>query len=258
MNTNQAYVQAIRDCVSCGYEVSPRGMLTYECIQHTVTFDMTSPVITIPERELDYQFMVAEAHWILSGDDKLNDFIRKNLEKYSDDGITMNGAYGKPFVEQLVNVVETLRRDRESRQAVMTIWQRNPKPSKDIPCTVAMQWLIRDGMLHCNVFMRSQDVWLGLPYDLFSFSMMSAYLLLGLNTLGAPIKLGTINITAGSRHLYSRHAEKASYMCADGDTRKNLIIDIHKVFNPGVLLTDLDVIRQYPNDRVLSRIKVYL
>lgn len=258
MSTNEAYIQAIRDCVSCGDEVAPRGMASYEVIQHTVEFDMTQPIITIPERELDYQFMVAEAHWILSGDDKLNDFIRKNLEKYSDDGLKMYGAYGVPFLEQLNNALYRLEEDIYTRQAVMTIWHRNPGISKDIPCTVAMQWICRMGVLHCNVFMRSQDAWLGLPYDLFNFSMMSAKVLLNLREKYPHLKLGMLRITAGSRHLYARHLERSQDLCADYTSGNNLVIDIHKFISPDKLLNCLWFIRQYPSSQLIPIIKANL
>lgn len=255
MSTNIAYLDAIRDCISCGQEVSPRGMLTHECIGHTVEIDMNSPIITIPERGLDYNFMVAEALWILSGEDKLNDFIRKNLEKYSDDGVTMNGAYGVPYVEQIDYMVYTLLKDPDSRQAVMTLWQRNPGPSKDIPCTVAMQFLLRDGYLHCCVFMRSNDVWLGLPYDIFSFSMMTLAVLIKLQ---ATLSLGTLKITAGSRHLYARHLEVAGDLCVGGDCGDNLVINTHGFISPDDLKNELDMIRNAPSNKTLSTLRKIL
>lgn len=250
--TDSTYMKAIRECMF-GDVVSPRGMASRELIQHTVEFDMTRPVITIPGRELDYQFMVAEAHWILSGDDKLNDYIRRNLEKYSDDGKTMYGAYGVPFVGQLISVCHALIGDWQTRQAVMTLWQRSPKASKDIPCTVAMQWLIRDDKLHCNVWMRSQDVWLGLPYDLFSFSMMSARIMVGFKTSYPSLTLGTLRITAGSRHLYERNYERAHNLVTSWNYGDISVIYNHRFISPDSLLNVLGSLRNYPNDQVLLK-----
>lgn len=251
--TNETYIQAIRDCVSCGDEVAPRGHKSYEVLQHTMSFDMTQPVITIPERELDYQFMVAEAHWILSGDDKLNDFIRKNLLKYSDDGVTMYGAYGVPFIHQVNHVIGSIVKDCYTRQAVITLWHRNPINSKDIPCTVAMQFMYRMGKLHCNAFMRSQDVWLGLPYDLFSFSMMSAWIVIRLSEVGVPCTLGTLNITAGSRHLYDKHLEQSQDLCAGWNDGENKVIYNHMFIQPDTLMNVLGGLRHYPNDQLLLK-----
>lgn len=249
--TDSAYMKAIRECM-LGDVVSPRGMASRELIQHTVEFDMTRPVITIPGRELDYQFMVAEAHWILSGDDKLNNYIRRNLEKYSDDGKTMYGAYGVPFAEQMSYICQKLWEDRDTRQAVMTLWERNPRVSKDIPCTVAMQWLIRDDKLHCNVFMRSQDVWLGLPYDLFSFSMMSAKIMLHLKETYVELTLGTLRITAGSRHLYERNYQRVHNLANSWNYGDITVIYNHRFISPMTLVSYLGIIRMCPSDQVIE------
>lgn len=236
--------------VSCGDEVSPRGQMTYECLAHTVQFDMNCPIINIPERELDYNFMVSEAFWILSGNDKLDAFVRKNLEKYSDDGETMFGAYGPPFVEQLPYVVSTLSEDPMSRQVCMSLWQRSPRKSKDIPCTMSLQWLIRNEVLHMTVFMRSQDAWLGLPYDLFTFSMMSAVIACSLQR-----RLGTLTIHAGSRHLYDRHLEVSQDLCAGWTDGENLTTNTHNFSSPGLILHAIGALRNCPKDNILAQMR---
>ena len=261
MNANNEYIQALRDMVTCGDEVSPRQQPTYEVTGHCVVFDMQRPIITIPERELDYKFMAAEAYWILNGKADLDSYVRKNLEKYSDDGKTMFGAYGPPIKEQLDYVVDVLLKDSDTRQACLTIWTRNPRVSKDIPCTLAMQFMLRQGLLHCNVFMRSQDVWLGLPYDLFTFSMVSLMVIAKMHEikelaeLPANILLGDLKIFAGSRHLYHRNMETSEDLCVswtDGD-----IFDINtlRIIKPDYLMCALDYARNAQGDEVLSRIK---
>lgn len=188
-------------------EVSPRGMKTKEMVGSCIEMNMRYPVVSCPQRKLSYAFMAAEALWIISGSNRL-DFhpeIRKKLERFSDDGFTNNGAYGVRFLEQLSFVVETLRKDPDSRQAVMLIWQPRPKPSKDIPCTVALQYVVRNNVLHTNVFMRSSDVWMGLPYDMFSFTMMSMVVAI---ELGIP-DLGRMTMMFGSSHLYASNWAEA-------------------------------------------------
>jgi thymidylate synthase len=185
-------------------------MKTKELVGSTVEVAMRYPVVSCPERKLGYNFMAAEACWILSGSDRL-DFhpeIRKKLEPYSDDGYSTNGAYGPPFLKQLSYCANALSKDPDSRQAVMTIWERTPKPSKDIPCTVALQFMIRHDILHTNVFMRSSDVWMGLPYDIFSFTMMSMVV-----AIEAGVKdLGRLTMFLGSSHLYERNWADAQEM----------------------------------------------
>jgi hypothetical protein len=129
----------------------------------------------------------------------------RHIASFSDDGHYFSGAYGPKVVDQLRYVIDSLVKDPDSRQAVLTIWRENPRDSRDIPCTVAIQWLVRDGELHCVDTMRSSDVWLGIVYDWFNFSMLSAYVLLLLRERNAAfneVGLGTLRLTAGSEHLY--------------------------------------------------------
>ena len=98
----------------------------------------------------------------------------------------------------------------------MTIWRPNPRDSKDIPCTVSIQWLIRDNTIHCIDNMRSSDIWLGWPYDIFNFTMLTGYIMLLLRERGIDnLKLGNIYLNAGSQHLYSNNFEAAEKILTD-------------------------------------------
>lgn len=200
-----------------GRGVSPRGQLTKELPQHTVEVDMRHPVLAVPARKLSSKFLAAEAYWILSGDDSVSGIRpwNEHIAQFSDDGEHFFGAYGPRVVDQLPYVVATLLRDRDSRQAVITTWREKPPVTKDVPCTICFEFLIRDGKLNLHVFMRSSDVWLGLPYDCFNFSMLAHLVCCRLNIAAANldnqqyVTPGTLYLTAGSSHLYERDFEKA-------------------------------------------------
>lgn len=198
--------------------VAPRGLATVEILAPTIQTYLVSPVISVPERKLSLKFMAAEAYWILSGDNKVETIAPycENISRFSDNGVDFFGAYGPRFREQLGHVVETLHNDPFSRQAVLTLWRPNPAPSKDIPCTVAMSFLIRGGVLHQTVFMRSSDAWLGLPYDIFNFSMIGLLVTSLLNakrrrhaTEGELVRPGMLTIVPASFHLYTSNLEAA-------------------------------------------------
>ena len=125
-----------------------------------------------------------------------------SIVKYSDDGNIFYGAYGPQIKPQIDYVINKIIEDINTRQAVATIWIRNPNPSKDIPCTVSVQWLVRDGVLHCINTMRSSDLWLGWPYDIFNFTMLTALIGLKLKENGVAVELGNITLQTGSQHLY--------------------------------------------------------
>lgn len=209
---------------------SPRGLKIKELLDDPFETSMEYPILSIPERKLGYRFMVREAWWILDGRNTVDTIANysKAISTFSNDGIHFDGSYGPRVVDQIRYIVDTLEKDPDSRQAVMTIWRPNPRDSKDIPCTISVQWFIRNNVIHCIDTMRSSDIWLGLPYDVFNFTMLTGYIMLCLRERGVTPKLGTISVNAGSRHLYENQFQKAKYILEhDIDLDEN-----YKPFDP--------------------------
>lgn len=209
MPMNPVWKDLISEVIYSGRRVVPRGQPTLEIVGSTIIVDATRPVVTIRSREMGYRFLAAEAAWILSGDNRLATIVpySKKMAEFSDDGVTLFGSYGTKLIEQLDYVVATLNRDPDSRQAVVNIWREVPPPTKDVPCTLSYQFLIRDRRLHIVVSMRSSDIWLGVVYDIPSAAMIAAYVLLSL--ADKDLALGNVYQVAGSRHLYERDFAKA-------------------------------------------------
>ena len=205
-SADEAWVDTILAITTTGNGVPPQrsigagGKASFEILQHTLVFDMQYPIVTI-KPNTSWLYMAAEAMWILDGSSRLSycPEITRIQTPYSDNGETLSGAYGPAFLKQKNYILKTLNNDRFTRQAVMTIWKREPKPSKDIPCTTSLQFIIRNDLLHVLVTMRSSDVGKGLPYDMFSFACMAAKIA---SLLDDPVELGSCYITAGSRHIY--------------------------------------------------------
>lgn len=148
--------------------------------------------------------MVAEWLWIQAGRQDVESIAKYNskIANYSDDGVTFTGAYGPRLAQQWNWVIENLKHDPDSRQAVMTIFSPSPGTSKDIPCTLSLQVFQRFGMLHGIVTMRSQDLWLGLPHDFFNFSQM-------VNGLAGELGYtpGSLTFNVGSSHIYQHNCD---------------------------------------------------
>lgn len=216
VTASSAWLQNIELIRLHGDPVRARGRNTRELQHHTVVVDMRYPVTAVPARKLSYQFMAAEAFWILSGDDTVQGIApwNKHISQFSDDGRTFFGAYGPRIKEQLPSVLAALTNDEETRQAVITTWRPSPPASKDVPCTVAFVFQIRRGFLDLSVFMRSSDAWLGVPYDIFNFSML-AHLVCGLlneKLIGRSVTPGVLRLTAASAHLYEDDLHAAAVM----------------------------------------------
>lgn len=156
---------------------------------------------------------LGELLWILAGSNAL-DFIEYYISGYtnsSDDGQTIYGAYGPRMFgrrpnDQLARVISSLKNKADSRQAVVQLFDRRDtlEYHSDIPCTCTLQFVIRDRRLHMLTSMRSNDAWLGLPHDVFAFTMIQE---LVARSLG--VELGEYRHSVGSLHLYERDNKKA-------------------------------------------------
>lgn len=207
LGVNHSYPALLDMIFKTGHTVNPRDQKTLEISPLTLHIeDARRCVLTIPDRKLNYSFMVAECFWIMMGRDdvKMISHYNKNIGQFSDDGESFVGAYGPRIVDQLPYAMRTLRDDPSSRQAVILIWQRHLPKTKDVPCTLTMQFLAREGKLHAIVNMRSSDAWLGIPYDVFNFAMILAAIAGDLN-----YGVGSLTINIGSSHLYERHWDRA-------------------------------------------------
>jgi len=184
-----------------GKETAPRGKKIKE--QLNMSLHVTHPrgnILVNKARNLGYRAMVAEWLWIASGTDLLAPLLQynKNYEGFSDDGITLYGAYGPRIRKAWHQVVEVLKKDNDTRQAVLSIWAPDTRrDTKDTPCTLSLQFLIRENRLHLTVNMRSSDAWLGLPNDFYVFSQL-------LNEMACDVEhdIGSLTMNLGSSHLY--------------------------------------------------------
>jgi thymidylate synthase len=166
-------------------------------------------------RVLNPAFAVAEAVWILSGSDA--DWIlqyNQALQRFTDDG-TLQGAYGPRLrawagdVDQLDRVRTLLTRDPQSRQAVVQLFDpsRDWAGHRDVPCTLGYRFFVRDGALVMYTTMRSQDLWLGFPYDVFAATLIQELLAAWLG-----VGLGAYHHHVDSLHLYREHHAAAGAM----------------------------------------------
>lgn len=150
--------------------------------------------------------------------------------RISDDGVNSYSAYGdivfnRHGFDQIDKVIELLSQDPDSRRAVVNfnVPNANVIETKDEICTIALQFLIREGKLNCTGIMRSNDIWFGLPYDTVFFTEIQKYIAHRLN-----IEVGYYIHDVVSLHCYKRNyndVEKVIYAMAT----EKISIDIEKL-----------------------------
>lgn len=200
---DRLYPNVLEALLTHGEDIAPRGMKTKELRGATIHLQGAEHnIIRCPVRKLNYGFGCAEAIWMLAGmnDVETVNAVNKNIAAFSDNGRTFYGSYGPMLADQLPYVIGTLQSDPSSRQAVISIWRPRPGLTKDVPCTVSMQFFIRKNAVQMHVHMRSNDVWLGLPYDIFNFTTIQHMVAAELG-----LAVGSYTHHVGSLHIYEKH-----------------------------------------------------
>ena len=197
-------------------EVSRDGSVVGEicdavfCVQ-----DPTRNIVSSNIRNMPMRYAIGELAWYLSGSNRVSDISRfaKKWVDISDDGVHNNSAYGwriydKFDFDQWEYVKGLIQNDSK---AIIHIKDADNRPTKDTPCTMYLQFLLRDGKLNLSVHMRSNDIWMGVPYDMFSFCFLQMKMAMELG-----VEIGEYTHYAGSLHMYARDYEAALKNMAEG------------------------------------------
>ena len=196
-----------------GIKVAPRGLPTREILGESCrVVNPRARLFKRPCKMMSLPFAIGEFLWYLNKSNNMSEiaYYAPSLKKFSDDGITLNSAYGSrifgvhPFVRnnQWEYVKQLLKSDKSSRQAIIHIRTLKDEDilTKDHPCTLTLHFLIRDDCLNLIVNMRSNDLYMGSCYDIFSFTMFQEMMAW---ELGIP--LGFYQHSVNSWHLYEKN-----------------------------------------------------
>ncbi|WP_324729443.1 thymidylate synthase [Lysinibacillus fusiformis] len=182
------------------------------------------------KRRFNPYFALTEFSWFITGSNDLlplQHYI-KNYKKYSDDGSTLFGAYGyrlrnKFSTDQIQATIDMLKDKPDTRRAVLTIWSIEDlgKDSKDIPCNTSIMFKIRAGKLDMTVINRSNDLFLGIPYNVLMFYLLQCYIA---KEIG--IEVGFQRHFSDSLHLYEQNIK-----AVENILNHNSLEEIRKVYS---------------------------
>src|SRR5271154_2693547 len=210
---------AIQAIIADGSHICPsRG----NCTEITaVSFTLTNPRARVSRSASRGRVFSAlgELCWYLSGSGRTDDiaYYVSFYRQFDEDG-EISGAYGPRLIsfdglDQVRYVIRALRDSPPSRQAVIQLFDHQDvaAPHLDVPCTCILQYLLRDGRLSAITYMRSNDVFRGLPHDLFCFTMLQE---LVARSVGA--ELGPYHHMVGSLHMYDQAATALACYLGEG------------------------------------------
>lgn len=188
-----------------------------------VLLELTNPLARLSrtEKKTHVFSSLGELLWYLSGSNDLA-FITYYLRRYlgeSDDEKTVYGAYGPRLLkmagqhDQISNVIKVLQAKRTSKRAVIQLFDAADlaQPHREVPCTCTIQLMVRADKVHMLTNMRSNDAYLGLPHDVFAFTMLQELIARSLD-----VAVGSYKHFVGSLHLYEDHRTAAEEYLGEG------------------------------------------
>lgn len=227
---------------------------TRELLDVKIKFDnIEDNVVSI--RNISPAYLAGELLWYYTGRNDTQ-FISKFSSFWSnisDNGSTNNSAYGFLMMsafgfDQIKLVIDMLKKDPNSRRAVINLNTPNPNAitTKDEPCTIALQFIVRDGKVHATGMMRSNDIWFGFPYDIVFFTDFQKYIA---NRLG--LGYGTYTHFVTSMHLYDKDYEKVKKI-VENPTSHKIYLD-HKGFHEHLYESEYLVLHsQFPKHDLIE------
>jgi thymidylate synthase len=213
------YHQLMDRILAEGVEKRDRtGTGTLSVFGHQMRFDLADGFPLVTTKKLHLKSIVYELLWFLAGDTNvkfLNEHGVSIWDEWADKGGDLGPIYGAQWrswpardggaIDQIANVVEMIRRSPDSRRLIVTAW--NPADIERMalpPCHCLFQFYVAEGRLSCQLYQRSADAFLGVPFNIASYALLT--LMVAQVTGLAP---GEFVHTFGDAHLYLNHLEQA-------------------------------------------------
>lgn len=234
---NNDFRTCLENLMTHGQTANPRGTTTKELLNYNITLrNPRNRVITFPARKTKTEYLLGEFIWYANGSNRPDHILPyskfwANITNSGDHAGypkgTVNSNYGNRLfgfcqlpsftkgggerIDQWQETIELFKRDKDTRQAILNIHVPEDRHvgNLDTPCTISMQFFIREDHLHLIVNMRSNDVILGFTNDVFQFTMLQECMLVNLKDAYPKLKLGHYFHNAGSMHIYDRHFDMA-------------------------------------------------
>ncbi|GAA4652706.1 thymidylate synthase [Kistimonas scapharcae] len=218
------------------YKDDRTGTGTWSVFGYQMRFDLSQGFPLVTTKKCHLRSIIHELLWFLRGETNIA-YLKKNGVSIWDEWATPDGdlgpVYGKQWrswegpngevVDQIANIIEEIRANPDSRRLVVSAW--NPVVLPDVsmkprenaangkqalpPCHCLFQFYVQNGKLSCQLYQRSADIFLGVPFNIASYALLTMMI-----AQVCHLELGDFVHTFGDAHLYSNHAEQVETQLA--------------------------------------------
>ena len=214
----QQYLQLLQHILDTGVEKSDRtGTGTISTFGYQMRFDLQKGFPLVTTKKLHLKSIIHELLWFLKGETNIA-YLKENGVSIWDEWANANGelgpVYGKQWrswegangqtIDQITDVVEQIKKNPDSRRLIVSAWNVAELSQMALmPCHALFQFYIADGKLSCQLYQRSADVFLGVPFNIASYALLTMMM-----AQVCDLQPGEFIHTFGDVHIYSNHLEQ--------------------------------------------------
>lgn len=194
------------------------GTGTQSVFGHQMRFDLSEGFPLLTTKKIHLKSVIYELLWFIAGDTNVRYLQEHGVsiwDEWADENGELGPVYGRQWrswpapdgrtIDQLAEIEKTIRRDPDSRRLVVSAWNVADIDRMALPpCHCLFQFYVADGRLSCQLYQRSADVFLGLPFNIASYSLLTMMMA---QTCG--LEPGEFIHTAGDAHVYRNHFDQA-------------------------------------------------
>jgi thymidylate synthase len=207
------YLDLLADCLHKGSYREGRNGGTYGLFGRQIRFNLQHGFPLLTTKRVHFKSILVELLWFLRGDTNIK-FLKDHgvsiWDEWADENGELGPVYGKQWrdwggIDQIQNLIDGLKTDPYARRHIVTAW--NPAEIADMalpPCHCLFQFFVSDGKLSCQLYQRSADVFLGVPFNIASYALLTHLI-----AREVGLAVGDFVHTFGDVHLYANHVEQA-------------------------------------------------
>jgi thymidylate synthase len=215
----RAYLDLVQRILDEGVVKQDRtGTGTRSVFGHQMRFDLGDGFPVVTTKKVHLKSVVAELLWFVRGDTNTSWLREQGVtiwDEWADEHGNLGPVYGYQWrswptpdgghVDQLAAVIEQIKRDPDSRRHIVTAWNVSDLSAMALaPCHAMFQFYVADGRLSCQLYQRSADVFLGVPFNIASYALLTAMV-----AQVCDLEVGDFVHTLGDAHLYLNHHDQA-------------------------------------------------
>ena len=216
----EQYLNLIRRILDEGEPKGDRtGTGTLSVFGHQMRFDLSKGFPMVTTKKLHLKSIVYELLWFLKGDTNVK-YLQENgvriWNEWADDDGNLGPVYGKQWrkweakdgriIDQVTDAIEMIKNNPNSRRIIVSAWNVGELEEMALmPCHAFFQFHVANGKLNCQLYQRSADVFLGVPFNIASYSLLTHMIA---NT--CDLEVGDFIHTLGDAHLYNNHLDQAA------------------------------------------------